>query len=92
MNLPFETSRILIVDDEERNVDLLCQALRHAGYTRLHTTTDPREVLSIYKEVDPDLLLLICECLMWTGSLLWSNWALCWRRIFSHIDPDGPDR
>lgn len=58
MNLPFEISRILIVDDEERNVDLLCQALRHAGYTRLHTTTDPREVLSIYKEVDPDLLLL----------------------------------
>ena len=58
MNLPFETSKILIVDDEESNVELLCQTLRHAGCTRLHTTTDPREVLSIYQEFDPDLLLL----------------------------------
>jgi len=53
-----KNARILIVDDEPKNVELLNQALKHEGYKNIESITDPREVLSIYKEFTPDLILL----------------------------------
>lgn len=50
--------RILIVDDQEGNVRLLDGILRGAGYTNLTSTTDPRDVLPLYAEISPDLVLL----------------------------------
>ncbi|MGV7220765.1 MAG: ATP-binding protein [Nitrospinales bacterium] len=58
MDLHFETSKVLIVDDEKINVDLLYRALTQAGYTNLYTTLDPREVCGLYQSIQPDLILL----------------------------------
>ncbi len=51
-------SRILVVDDEPANVHLLDRFLKEAGFTNIRTTTDPREVLRIYREQQPDIVLL----------------------------------
>src|SRR5450759_763857 len=51
-------ARILIVDDQAANTRLLERILRRAGYTRLTSTTDSREVLSIFTSLQPDLVLL----------------------------------
>ena len=56
-NIP-QTAKILIVDDEGANVRLLERLLRQAGYPNLRSTTDPREVVAIYSEYQPDLILL----------------------------------
>jgi cyclic di-GMP phosphodiesterase len=54
----FRNARILIVDDEERNVEMLRRLLGHAGFTRLESTTDSREAASLYVQHRPDLILL----------------------------------
>jgi putative two-component system response regulator len=51
-------ARILVVDDEPANVQLLERVLERAGYTDIRTTTDSREVLAIYGSWNPDLVLL----------------------------------
>jgi DNA-binding response OmpR family regulator len=51
-------SKILIVDDEPANVKLLHQMLEQAEYKSIRTTTDSREVVEIYQEFQPDLVLL----------------------------------
>ena len=51
-------ARILVVDDQEANVRLLERILQRAGYTNVTTTTDPRQVLAMYEELEPDLILL----------------------------------
>jgi putative two-component system response regulator len=51
-------ARILIVDDVESNVRLLERILRRGGYEQLETATDPRRVLPLFIEWQPDLLLL----------------------------------
>jgi EAL domain-containing protein (putative c-di-GMP-specific phosphodiesterase class I) len=49
---------VLVVDDEQANVALLERMLRAAGISRVHGITDPREVLTSYRQLDPDLVLL----------------------------------
>lgn len=51
-------ARILIVDDEQSSVRLLERMLERAGYTNLHSTTDPRRVNEMVSEAEPDLILL----------------------------------
>lgn len=53
-----KTARILIVDDQEANVRLLERILQHAGYTNLQSTTSARQVLPLYNNTPPDLILL----------------------------------
>src|ERR1700682_4692153 len=53
-----KSAKILIVDDQEQNVRLLERLLQHAGYTTLESTTDPRLVLPLFSEFQPDLILL----------------------------------
>lgn len=50
--------KIVVVDDQEVNVALLEDILQQAGYTRVHSTTNPARVLSMYGEIRPDLVLL----------------------------------
>ena len=52
------TARILIVDDQPMNVRLLQRVLGVAGFRELTSTTDSREVVSLYRSVQPDLILL----------------------------------
>jgi putative two-component system response regulator len=59
--LPAETlfqAHILIVDDQRPNVRLLERILEQAGYTKTRGTTDPREVVGLFDEFQPDLMLL----------------------------------
>lgn len=51
-------ARILVVDDEASNVLLLQRILERAGYASLKTTTDPRHVIPLFAEFQPDLVLL----------------------------------
>ncbi len=50
--------RILIVDDELANIELLEGLLQDEGYTNLTSTRDPREVYAICTESNADLVLL----------------------------------
>ena len=51
-------ARILIVDDEITNVQVLRRLLERAGFTRIATTCDPRDARTLYVEFRPDLILL----------------------------------
>jgi putative two-component system response regulator len=49
---------ILIVDDQDNNIRILERLLRKSGYDRLIATTDPREAVALFREHEPDLVLL----------------------------------
>jgi len=51
-------ARILIVDDEREEVELLTRMLQGAGFARIESTTDPRQAASLYVDFRPDLILL----------------------------------
>lgn len=51
-------AKILIVDDETDNVSVLERILKIEGYTNLQSTTDSRDVKTIYQDFLPDLVLL----------------------------------
>ena len=50
--------KILIVDDQPANVQLLEQMLRSVGYVSVSTTTDPRAVHDLHLKQRYDLILL----------------------------------
>lgn len=54
----FAEARILVVDDEPPNVQLLLRALSQAGYLNVQGITDSRQVLDLLKQFQPDLILL----------------------------------
>ncbi len=51
-------SRVLVVDDEAPNVDLLCAVLRRGGLTDVTGTTDPAELLALVADAPADLVVL----------------------------------
>lgn len=51
-------AKILIIDDNLANIMLLEKMLKIYGYTNTKTSTDSRQVLKIYTEWNPDLILL----------------------------------
>ena len=51
-------ARILIVDDNQLNIDLLEQTVAAAGYSSIISLTDSRKVKDLYMAYQPDLLLL----------------------------------
>jgi putative two-component system response regulator len=53
-----QNSKILIVDDQEANVELLRRILTHHGFLYLHGFTDSRRVAPVFNEINPDLVLL----------------------------------
>jgi putative two-component system response regulator len=53
-----ERARILIVDDQPANVQLLESLLAKVGYRHVRGTTNPRHVPSLFVEFRPDLILL----------------------------------
>lgn len=54
----FTKARILIIDDEATNVEVLRRVLERSGFTRVQTTTDPRDARRLYLDFRPDLILL----------------------------------
>lgn len=57
-NVDVKQGKILIVDDNLVNTKLLEKILKVAGYSNIRTTNDSREVMDIYREDDPDVILL----------------------------------
>jgi putative two-component system response regulator len=53
-----DSHRILIVDDDEQIVRLLERILLRSGFSLIRTTTDSREVLALFREFEPDIVLL----------------------------------
>jgi DNA-binding NtrC family response regulator len=53
-----QSAKILIVDDQEANVELLERTLKRAGYTAFSSTRDPREVAALHSRNRYDLILL----------------------------------
>ena len=51
-------ARILIVDDQEANVQLMEQVLQSAGYTSVTSTMRPEEVCTLHQKNPYDLILL----------------------------------
>ena len=51
-------SRILIVDDQVANIELLKRMLEHDGYTAVESTTDSAAVVPMCAQQPPDLLIL----------------------------------
>jgi PAS domain S-box-containing protein len=62
MSIPFtpETlaARILIVDDQDANVQLLTELLLQEGYSNISSTTQPQEVCALHRKTPFDLILL----------------------------------
>ena len=58
MSRGFRNARVLIVDDEQANVDVLRRILTRAGFCRVESTTDSREAADLYVQHRPDLILL----------------------------------
>jgi putative two-component system response regulator len=54
----YSSARILVVDNEATNVRALNRILLAAGYTNIVATTDPTEVLTLFAQQEPDLVLL----------------------------------
>jgi len=50
--------RILIVDDQETNIQLLDRILTGAGYSSIRSTIDPCAAVDLFLEFQPDLVLL----------------------------------
>lgn len=51
-------ARLLVIDDERPNLDLMARVLRRAGYDHVELTTDPGWALDHFAELAPDLVLL----------------------------------
>jgi len=51
-------ARILIVDDQEANVQMLEQMLQETGYSNVSSTMDPHAVYALYRDNHYDLILL----------------------------------
>jgi response regulator RpfG family c-di-GMP phosphodiesterase len=51
-------SRILIVDDQTDNLRVLATVLEFAGYPNVRGLNDSRNILPIFEELQPDLILL----------------------------------
>jgi putative two-component system response regulator len=58
MSITSHSDKILIVDDEPVNIQLLTQLLAKKGYHNTRSTQDSRETLPLYLEFQPDLILL----------------------------------
>ena len=53
-----QNATILIVDDQMTNILLLKSILQNAGYTQVHSTQDPTQVVPLVKELNPALICL----------------------------------
>ena len=58
MEKEIRESKILIVDDNQSNIDILAGLLEMQGYSNVKSETDSRKTLALIDDFKPDLLLL----------------------------------
>jgi putative two-component system response regulator len=54
----FKAARILIIDDEKRNAEVLERLLKSVGFDNVQHLSDGREACDVYQSFLPDLILL----------------------------------
>lgn len=54
----YESARILVIDDDVRNLTLLQRLLKESGHEHVRVTADPREALPLFASFQPDLVVL----------------------------------
>lgn len=54
----YHRSKLLVVDDDPLNIDVLEEILTSEGYEQVTTTTSPHEAVSLFQDTDFDLVLL----------------------------------
>ena len=64
----FRNARILIVDDENDNVEILRRVLTKAGFVHIESTTDSRQASRSSSSTSRTSCCWICGCRIWTGS------------------------
>jgi diguanylate cyclase (GGDEF)-like protein len=63
-------ARILLVDDQPNNVELLATVLTLAGYSAIDSTTDPRQAYDMYRRAPYDLVILDLNMPQMDGFML----------------------
>lgn len=58
LNETLKNAKILIVDDQQQNIDVLTGLLDFTGYKNYTTTTDSRKVLDLFNSSKPHLIML----------------------------------
>lgn len=58
LRIDTKAAKILLVDDEAANIKLLQRILEMSGFTSIISTQDPRQVLALYQQQAPDIILL----------------------------------
>ncbi|MGC9386321.1 MAG: HD domain-containing phosphohydrolase [Hydrogenovibrio sp.] len=53
-----QTVHLLVIDDQQMNLDLVCDLLQSEGYRHIHAIKDPLQLNSVLQEWDIDLILL----------------------------------
>ena len=51
-------AKLLIIDDDAGNLDLLNDVLGDVGYAHIHLVRDPRTSVEVYQQVKPDVIML----------------------------------
>jgi DNA-binding response OmpR family regulator len=58
MHQAIKKSKILIIDDNNTNLDLMVEILNQEGYGNIQTLSDPEKAFETINKVEPDLLIL----------------------------------
>ncbi len=58
INADLKNAKILIVDDQNSNIDILESLLEDLGYTNYTSTNDSRQAINLFQSIKPDLILL----------------------------------
>ncbi len=58
LDLDLKNAKVLIIDDQEANIDLLKEFLFSQGFADIVTSTNPLMALSLFKSFNPDVVLL----------------------------------
>jgi DNA-binding response OmpR family regulator len=53
-----QSAKIMVIDDEKEIVEMIGHLFRERGLGTVRGTTDPREAVALFLEVQPDLVLL----------------------------------
>ena len=67
MKQDIKNAKILVVDDQIANVEMIVTYLEIEGYTNIIATTDSREVMDLYINSNPDIILLDITMPYYTG-------------------------
>lgn len=65
--------RILIIDDQRPNLDLMEQLLAREGLTNVLSSTEPLRTLDLFNSFEPDLVVLDLHMPDFDASPCWNS-------------------